>query len=74
MKLIPTADSTPDVVLDWLHEEGWSMVHTHLADEWNVTGVRGTQQITAQGKTLEEAWLRATEAARQQEPSLAKVV
>ena len=56
-------DSSPDVVLDWLHDQGWSIDHTSQGGEWIVVSTRGTQQLRTTGKSLEEAWLRATEQA-----------
>ena len=64
MSFIPTADSSPDVVLDWLHDQGWSISHSVQNGEWIVIGTKGTQQMRTVGTTLEEAWLQATEKAR----------
>jgi hypothetical protein len=66
MKFVPNADSTPDVVLDWLHDEGWSVDHSHREGVWSVVATRGSQHIKVIGKTLEEAWYLATEQARHQ--------
>ncbi|HQR06439.1 MAG TPA: hypothetical protein PLN21_06430 [Gemmatales bacterium] len=63
MPAILTSDSTPDVVLDWLHENGWSMSHGIVHGIWTVSGTRGNQHIKAEGRSLEEAWLLATELA-----------
>jgi hypothetical protein len=64
MSTIPNADSSPDIVLDWLHEEGWSLKHATIDGQWQVTGSKGSQIIRALGATLEEAWLKATEQVR----------
>ena len=63
MPAILTPESSPDVVLDWLHENGWSISHGMEQGHWTVSGTRGSQHIKAQGSSLEEAWLRATELA-----------
>lgn len=64
MSLYPNADSSPDVVLDWLHDQGWSINHAVQDGKWHVTGTKGSHQIRTIGATLEEAWLHATEQAR----------
>lgn len=64
MSTIPNADSSPDIVLDWLHDEGWSLKHAAIDGRWQVTGCKGTHIIRALGATLEEAWLKATEQVR----------
>jgi hypothetical protein len=61
MSTIPNADSSPEIVLDWLHNEGWSLKHANVDGQWQVTGSKGAKYINAIGATLEEAWLRATE-------------
>lgn len=68
MRAIPNGDSTADVVLDWLHEEGWSIDHSNQNGVWIVTGTRGSQKIRTTGGSLEEAWMRATEQAQLQSP------
>ena len=67
MPVILAPDSTPDVVLDWLHENGWSMSHSLEHGHWTVSGTRGSQHIKAEGSSLDEAWLHATELASHHE-------
>lgn len=64
MRDLPPPGSSGDIVLDWLHDAGWNLGHTAQDGQWLVTGSKGGKQIRATGKTLEEAWLRATEQAR----------
>jgi len=64
MRSIPTPESSGEIVLDWLHDEGWSVAHAKRNGEWTVVATRGNQQIKTWGKSLEEAWYRATEQAR----------
>jgi hypothetical protein len=60
MRPLPPPESSGEIVLDWLHEEGWSLSHTTTNGVWEVTGVNGERIVKAQGATLEEAWMKAT--------------
>ena len=62
-----TADSTPDIVLDWLHDNGWSIQHKFENGYWSVQCSKADQLIRTRGLTLEEAWLHAVECAESQE-------
>lgn len=64
MRPLPEPESSAEIVLDWLHEEGWSLSHAAVQDGWEVTGTNGQRTIRATGTTLEEAWMRATEMTR----------
>jgi hypothetical protein len=64
MRDLPPPGSSADVVLDWLHEEGWNLAHAGQEGECVVTGSKSGKSIRTTGKTLEEARLLATEQAR----------
>lgn len=64
-----SADSSPEILLDWLHTDGWSLGHKSVGDEWHVTGSKGDRHIRGIGKTIEEAWFKATEQAMLQHAS-----
>jgi hypothetical protein len=60
MRPLPEPESSAEIVLDWLHDEGWSLSHTTVNGVWEVTGYNGDRTVKAQGTTLEEAWMKAT--------------
>lgn len=62
-----TADSTPDIVLDWLHDNGWSIQHKFENGYWSVQCSKDDRLIRTRGLTLEEAWLHAVKDAESQE-------
>ncbi len=64
MRFFPTPESSGEIVLDWLHEEGWTVAHAQRNGEWIVEANKNNRQIKTTGKTLEQAWYRATEQAR----------
>jgi hypothetical protein len=64
MRFFPTPESSGEIVLDWLHQEGWTVAHSQCNGEWSVEAIKGIQRIKTIGTTLEHAWYRATEQAK----------
>jgi len=64
MRTFPSPESSGEIVLDWLHDEGWTVAHSLRNGEWVIEAARSSQRISTTGTTLEEAWYRATEQAR----------
>ncbi|MGC3971124.1 MAG: hypothetical protein QM775_28440 [Pirellulales bacterium] len=59
MVSIPSPESSGEIILDWLHEEGWTVVHSQRNDEWIIEATKGDRRVESSGTTLEEAWFRA---------------
>lgn len=60
MRDLPPPESSGEIVLDWLHSEGWTVEHRETCGRWMVTGFKDDMKINATGGSLEEAWLSAT--------------
>lgn len=65
----PDRESSPELILEWLHTDGWTMGHLYQDEEWIVTGFRANQTFRVSGKSLEDAWYQATQQVRAHELS-----
>ena len=60
----PNAELSGEIIMDWLHKEGWTVAHSKRNGGWVTQATKGSKRISTSGITLEEARSRATEEAK----------